>query len=103
MTTSMSRSTLPPSVDDMWTSSNGKDLKQVRLVSHVAMPWGGGGGVAGILTVDSHNSTMCNTLIAALSNNVSVVSFNFIGGPCLPTHVLTLQNDYQLWYGQAGA
>ena len=39
MTTSMSRSTLPPSVDDMWTSSNGKDLKQVRLVLHVATTW----------------------------------------------------------------
>ena len=77
-------------IDFALTSSGGDDgAGQARLVSDAASL----GGVVGILTVGGHADEMCGAIDGALSNNVTVVSFDFGGGACSPSHVLAAQDN----------
>jgi hypothetical protein len=79
-------------IDVVVTSSGGDDAEQARLVSDAASA-AGGGGVVGILTVGGHADAMCGPINAALTNNLTVVSFDLEGGACSPSHLLASQDD----------
>jgi len=71
------------------SQSDGDDSIMAQLILDAAND----PNTIGILTVDGHADTLCDTINTVTNDTVPVVSFDFDGAKCSDSQILTKQND----------